>query len=182
MNTLRLVLITAIAALVAGCSAPGAVVTAPPSNEESPAATPVSTPRVTASADASPLDPVSASHPSKEAADAMAKCHIGKDDMIPIERVAGMGLVPSAADLQHYVPLTGREPQLKEPGPAWVVLVKGDVQQMGGEVWTDPTCVVTTNDFGYFATGPVLNQKTGKVTQPEAPPFAPDLTIPKLAP
>jgi hypothetical protein len=172
---------TILLVLVAGCSSTGAVVTAPPDNAV-PTATAVSTASATASADSSPIEPVSVSHPSKEAADALAKCHVGKDDMIPIERVVGMGLVPSAADLQHFVPLTGREPQLKDEGPAWVILVRGDVQQMGGEVWADPTCVVTRTDFGYFATGPVTNQATGKVTEPEPPPFAPDMTIPKLAP
>ena len=50
------------------------------------------------------------------------------------------------------------------------------------EVWTDPTCVVTENDSGYFATGPVTNTATGKVLQPEAPAVPPDRTVPPLAP
>lgn len=123
---------------------------------------------------------VSASHPSAAAADAMDKCHIG--DMIAIEKVAGMAELPSAADLLRYAPLTGREPQLKEAGPVWVIQIKGDVRQMGNEIWTDPICVVTGSDHGYFATGPVTNTQTGKTDEPLAPALAPDRTLPSLAP
>jgi hypothetical protein len=162
-----------------GCVA-GAVVTEPPPGTTAPTTKPAET------APAQPVDPgrelaaVSASHPTAAAADAMAKCHIG--DMIVIEKVAGMAELPTAADLLHYVPLTGREPQLKEAGPVWVIQIKGDVQQMGSEIWTNPICVVTGSDHGYFATGPVANTATGKTVQPEAPAVAPDRTLPPLAP
>jgi hypothetical protein len=102
--------------------------------------------------------------------------------MILLSRVSGMGLVASARNLAHYVPLTGREPQLKEVGPAWVIQIRGDVPQPGGEVWTDPTCVVTQSEFGYFATGPVRNTATGKVVTPEPPATPPDAKLPPLAP
>lgn len=110
----------------------------------------------------------------------MAKCHIG--DMIVADKVAGMGLLPSAPDILRYVPLTGREPQLKEPGPVWVIQIRGDVQQRGDEIWTDPTCVVTATDSGYFATGPVTDLTSGKVTPPETPAVLPDQALPPLAP
>lgn len=158
----------------------GSVVTEPPSATSAPTTKPAAT------AVAQPVDPgqaleaVSASHPSADAADAMAKCHIG--DMIVIEKVAGMAELPTASDILHYVPLTGREPQLEESGPVWVIQIKGDVQELGGEIWTNPTCVVTQLDFGYFATGPVTNTATGKTIQPEAPAVAPDRTLPPLAP
>jgi hypothetical protein len=99
-----------------------------------------------------------------------------------MEEVAGMGKVPAAKDLTTFVPLTGREPQLKEPGPAWVVQIHGDVLQRGGEIWTDPTCVVTMNDSGYYATGPVKSTATGRVVMPEAPANAPTRGLPPLAP
>jgi hypothetical protein len=127
------------------------------------------------------IPPVSASKPGAAAADAMAKCHVGDGDTVSITQVTGMGQIPSAADLPRYVPLTGREPQLHDPGPAWVIQIEGDVRQKNGEVWTNPTCVVTSTIFGYFATGPT-RLTTGNVVQPEAPRVAPDRTLPPLAP
>jgi hypothetical protein len=109
----------------------------------------------------------------------LAKCHIG--DQFSIEQVGGMGQVPSAKDLLHYVPLTGREPQLKEVGSAWVVQFHGDIQQRT-EVWTDPICVVTAGDSLFYATGPVRNMNTGKVILPEPPPAPPDRILPALVP
>jgi hypothetical protein len=123
---------------------------------------------------------VSASKPSAGAVDAFAKCHIG--DMILISRVTGMGQIASAKNLAHYIPLTGREPQLTEDGPAWVIQIRGDIQEPGNEVWTDPTCFVTESDSGYFASGPVRKTTTGTVATPEPPARPPDATLPPLAP
>ena len=124
---------------------------------------------------------VSATRPTAGAEDAMAKCHIG--DMIPIEKVTGMGQIAAAKDLIHYLPLTGREPQLREEGPAWIIQIQAEVPQPGStEVWIDPTCVVTQGEFGYFATGPVRDTATGKVLTPEPPVMPPDRTLPPLAP
>jgi hypothetical protein len=177
-----LLALTAVSLLAfLGCVA-GAVVTDPPAATTTP--TPTTKPSETAPTQpvgsGQELAAVSASLPTAAAADAMAKCHIR--DMIEIGKVAGMAQLPNAAELLRYVPLTGREPQLKEAGPVWVIQIKGDVQEMGGEVWTNPICVVTESDFGYFATGPVTNTSTGKTTQPEAPAAAPDRTLPPLAP
>jgi hypothetical protein len=170
----------AVAAIIfAGCSGVAAPVTDAPA---SPATLPSPTPTIETST-APPLTsvaPVSASKPSAGAADAFAKCHIG--DLILIGRVTGMGQIASAKNLAHYVPLTGREPQLAEDGPAWIIQIRGDVPQPGGEVWTDPTCVVTQSEFGYFATGPVRNTATGKVVTPEPPTTPPDTKLPPLAP
>ena len=83
----------------------------------------------------------------------------------------------------HYVPLTGREPQLAEAGPAWIVTVHHDFPQPGStELWTDPTCVVTEQDFGWYATGPVTDTATGKVIHPKVPTQPPDRVVPPLAP
>jgi hypothetical protein len=127
------------------------------------------------------IQPVSASKPGPEAADVMSKCHVGDGDSVSLKQVTGMGKIASAADLPHYVPLTGREPQLKDPGPAWVIQVKGDIPQKNGEVWTDPTCVVTSSIFGYFGTGPT-KLPNGDVVAPEPPALQPDRTVPPLAP
>jgi hypothetical protein len=126
------------------------------------------------------ISPVSISNPNPGAKDAFEKCHIG--DMILIEKVAGMGQIPSAKDLLHYVPLTGREPQLQEESPAWVIQIKGEVQQFGNEIWIDPICIVTANDHGFYATGPVKNTETGQVLEPEPPSKPPDRTLPRLVP
>ena len=171
------VLASTLMVLALGCSM-GAVVTEGPQPSSSAAST------VGPSMETPPAGDVmavSASAPSAGAADAIAKCHVG--DMIPISSVTGMGQVASAADLVHYVPLTGREPQLREAGPAWIIQVHADVPQPGsGEIWTDPTCVVTQNDFGYFATGPVRNAATGAVVTPAPPIIHPDRKLPPLAP
>jgi hypothetical protein len=127
-----------------------------------------------------PVAPISASNPGSAAQAVLDKCHVG--DMIPLTQVSAMGQISSAKDLVHYVPLTGREPQLKENGPAWVIQIHGDVQELGSEIWTNPTCVVTAQDAGYYATGPVRNTVTGKVVLPEPPANPPDLSLPALAP
>jgi hypothetical protein len=173
---LSTIAIGAISFLLVGCSTTGAVVTEPPATS-----TPseVTAPPV-AGAPGLPLAAVSASRPTAEAAGALAKCHIG--DMIPMAKVSGMAKIPSAVELPHYVPFTGREPQLKVSGSVWVVQIRGDVQQRGNEIWTNPTCVVTSGEAGFFATGPVTNTATGKTVQPEAPPAPPDRPLPPLAP
>jgi len=175
---LAIVAMAAIPLFASGCSTAGAVVTASPDAKPS---TVTVTPTATDSLpiDLS-LDAVSASAPTTEAAGVFAACHVG--DMITIDRVSGMAELPSAVDLPHFVPFTGREPQLKASGTVWVVQIRGDVQQRGNEIWTDPTCVVTSDDAGYFATGPVTHTATGKTIQPEAPPTPPDRALPPLAP
>lgn len=125
------------------------------------------------------LPPVSISNPSQGAIDALAKCHIG--DQFSIEQVAGMGLVPSARDLFHYLPLTGREPEFKADVPAWVIQFRGDLPMRFG-LWTDPVCIVTADHFGYYATGPSKDYNTDRVETPEPPPTPPDRSLPPLLP
>lgn len=169
----------AISLLLYGCSTTGAVVTEPP---ETSTPTAMTSPKASegASLPGLSLAAVSASTPTAQAAEVLASCQIG--DMIPIAMVSGMAELQNAGDLPRYVPLTGREPQLKASGSVWVVQVRGDVQQRGNEIWTDPTCIVTSDDSGYFATGPVTNTVTGKAVQPEAPQTPPDRALPSLAP
>jgi hypothetical protein len=177
----RLVALTILTTALVGCVSAGAVVTEPPTSTTSPTNPPVASfaPVATPAGGAPGLVAVSASHPSAEAAAVFATCRIG--EFIPISEVAGMAKLPAASDLTHYVPLTGREPELKEPGPLWVIQIKGDVPQRL-EIWTNPICFVTNSDFGYMGTGPITNPATGKTTQPEAPAVAPDRSLPPLAP
>lgn len=109
----------------------------------------------------------------------MAKCHIG--DQYSIDQIAGMGQVPSTKDLFHYVPLTGREPELAADDPAWVIQFHGDIPMRSG-VWTDPVCIVTPLSFGYYATGPSTDYNSGKTQTPEPPPVSPDRSLPPLVP
>jgi hypothetical protein len=177
----RLVALTVLTTALVGCVSMGAVVTEPPTSTTSPTNPPVASfaPVATPAVGAPSPVAVSASHPSAEAAAVFATCRIG--EFIPINEVAGMAKLPTAGDLTHYIPLTGREPLLKEPGPLWVIQIKGDVPQRL-EIWTDPICFVTNSDFGYMGTGPITNPTTGKTTQPEAPAVAPDRSLPPLAP
>jgi hypothetical protein len=178
----KLVALSIMTIALAGCVSAGAVVTEPPNATRSTTNPPAASIAPVATPESGPpsLAAVSASHPSAEAADVFSKCHIG--DAIPIDEVAGMAKLPAVGDLTHYVGLTGREPQLKEPGPVWVIQIKGDVPQMNGEIWTNPICFVSNSDFGYFATGPITNPATGTTTQPEPPAVTPDRRLPALAP
>ena len=175
------VLLTAAAVIVLGCVSGGAPVTEPPhagTLAPTPGATLVPVPKDQATAG---LVAISASHPFREAAGVFATCQVGGDSPVSIQMVAGMAKLPEVADLPHYVPLTGREPQLEEPGPVWVIRIVGDVTQRYLEIWTDPTCIVTNADFGWFATGRITDPKTGKTFEPESPALAPDRTLPPLA-
>lgn len=166
--------------LVAGCTTASTAVSEPPATV---AGTTAGTPTARTSGSPEPfVSPVSASKPSPGAADAFEKCHIG--DQIPFGRVTGMGEIASAADAWRYVPLTGREPILGSTGPAWIIEIHADIVQPGPdtEVWSDPTCIVTADDFGFLATGPITNKTTGKVTEPMPPSRSPDLRLPPLGP
>lgn len=177
---LSMVSAIAMSMLLFGCSASGAVVTEPPVTAATPTASPPQQSPPVATLPTGLLQAVSATKPTAAAAAAMARCHIG--ELIPITSVSGMAELANAADLVRYVPLTGREPQLRASGPVWVIQVRSDLQQQGNEIWTNPTCVVTSDDAGYFATGPVTNTATGKTMTPEAPKTPPDRSLPSLAP
>jgi hypothetical protein len=125
------------------------------------------------------LPPVSISNPSAGAKDALAKCHIG--DQFPSEWIAGMAQIPSARDIGHYVPLTGREPELKVDSPVWVIQFRGDLPMRDG-IWTDPICVVAADSSGFYATGPTTEYDSGTISTPEPPPTPPDRRLPPLAP
>ncbi len=144
-----------------------------------PDPTPTSSMAVVPTLPTGDLAPVSISKPSPGAKDTIAKCHIG--DQYAIEQVAGMGQVPSARDLFHYVPLTGREREFKADVPAWVIQFRGDIPMRFG-LWTDPVCIVTPDYFGFYAIGPSQNYGSDKVVTPEPPPTPPDRSLPPLIP
>lgn len=174
--TLASVILVACSRGAGAPTEPGASATAQPASVTSPTAEPTAALAIDAS-----IAPISASKPGAEAAAVLARCNVG--EQIAIDKVTGMGKIASASDLARYVPLTGREPQLKEGGPAWIVTVAAELPQPGStELWVDPTCVVTDGDAGYFATGPVKDLATGTTMTPEKPATPPDLRVPPLAP
>jgi hypothetical protein len=167
----------AAAFLVSACTSALAPVTTQPEQSNAPFPSPV----VATSRAGADIIAVSASKPGAAAQAVLGKCNIG--DQIELKNVTGMGMIASPKDLPRYVPLTGREPQLVEAGPAWIVTVHAKIPQPGSsELWTDPTCVVTGEESGWFATGVVTDTATGKVTRPEAPVQQPDLSVPPLLP
>ena len=181
----RLVVGLALVWTVYACSV-GAVVTEPPRDLVTPEPTGATASDFSVAAPpvGGDVTPVSMTHPTAAAADAFGKCQIGKADEgqpVTLDMVTGMGELPSPSEVLRSAPLTGREPLLDVDGPVWIVQVKGDVYQRGGETWTDPTCLVTRERFGWFATGPVT-LPTGEVVQPEEPKVQPDLALPSLLP
>ena len=125
------------------------------------------------------LPPVSISNPSEGARDAFAKCHVG--DQYPIESVAGMAQVPSARDLFHYVPLTGREREFKVDRPAWVIQFHGDLPDRFG-LMTDPVCIVMADTFGFYGVGDSKDWQGHLLATPEPPLVPADRTLPSLVP
>lgn len=112
-----------------------------------------------------------------------AACHVGLHDLVPVTAVTGMGKIARASDLGHYLPLTGREPQLSQTGPAWIVTVHADLPQPGGGgVWNDPACVVIDGQPGWFAVGTITDPSTGIVYPRASDTIAPDRALPSLAP
>jgi hypothetical protein len=102
-------------------------------------------PASTESADALPLDPavkpVSISSASADEQRALDMCI---SFTFRVEDVAGMGKIPRARDAYKYVPLTGREPDLKNDRPAWIVAFQGELRlPRRAERAKDPICLIT---------------------------------------
>jgi hypothetical protein len=117
---------------------------------------------------------VSRSHPNADAVAALQACGLGPGAPI----VVAMGSV-AVADITSYVPLTGTEPALRDPGSAWIIETTGDAVQPNGDVWTDETCIVTRSDAGWYATGPIRTASGVVVTQL---PAAALTALPSMAP
>lgn len=97
-----------------------------------------------------------------------------------------MAEIAAAADLPHYVPMTGREPVLRWDGPAWVVRLRGEVAMpKTREVWIDPACIVVAGDdaslSGFHAVGGWIDAD-GTAHPPLPSASEPDRPLPTLAP
>lgn len=93
------------------------------------------------------IEPVSRTHPSREAAAALKTCGvIGRR----LDQVAGVGRVEHATDVKRYARMFGTEPELKTDAPAWVIQFEGRVDYAG--YWADnPVCVVIDGRPSTFA-------------------------------
>lgn len=169
-----------------GCGAP--IASRTPSAEPSPsirpttaAATDAPTPSAWLPSSALPvdpaIDPISRSSPSAEAEAAMEACNVAG---IGIDAISGMGLLDAATHARTYAPLTGREPELMNDSPAWMIQFKGEVPMPlhQYEVWIDPICIVIDGASHWYATGPVAGPHG---TVPPLPvDDAPTLSLPPL--
>lgn len=126
------------------------------------------------------LAAVSRSKPEADAQAALDACNVTKDRL---DTIAGMARVEKARDVQRYVVLTGREPNLKSDSPTWVIQFRGEIYMpREAQTWIAPICVmVEGGDSGYFATGDVI-MLDGKRVSPEPGPVSPSLALPSLAP
>jgi len=94
-----------------------------------------------------------------------------------------MALVPHAAGVSRYVPLTGPEPEFKTDAPAWAIQFAGELPMpKSGEVWTDPICGRVGETGGVYATGRVRNLASGEVFEPPIPARPAAKSLPPLAP
>lgn len=126
------------------------------------------------------IQPESLTHPSAMAAQALSQCNAAQ---FGLDRIAAMGLVPTARQVSSYAPLTGREPELQGATPAFVIQFRGPIPQVkyNGETWIDPICVVVDGDSGFYATGSRILLSGIEVT-PDPVPTKPTLSLPPPAP
>ena len=180
-------LVIALAIVAIGCSV-GTSSTASPNGSSTttltsaPSVVPETSVAFTAAPVGPPVDPsvapVSRSHPSVDAQQALTVCQVVT---IGIDKITGMGLISAANRAPEYAPLTGLEPEIASDASAWMVQFSGEVPQpMSGETWIDPVCVVISGYGGFNATGPVI-LKSGELWTP-APGNTPRYALPPLAP
>lgn len=126
------------------------------------------------------IQPESLTHPSANAAQALKLCNAAQ---FGLDRVAAMGVVPSARQVGSYASLTGAEPELQSDAPAFVIQFRGPIPQVNynGETWVDPICVVVDGQPGFYATGSRI-PATGSEITPAPVSTKPTLSLPSPAP
>lgn len=186
MMRLTLTMLASTLAVIACAGPQGLVTSEAPTNEVLPSPSAVAATHPVESAQAGLPEGVlqvgSVAHPTPEEVEILGKCQVGGDLAIAPNQVTGMAKLSDGSEITHFIPLSGREPQLNDPEPVWLLTVHGDIPQFGGEVWVDPSCVVTRQTFGYFATGAIRNKETGAETTPLPPVSQPDRSLPPPAP
>jgi hypothetical protein len=91
------------------------------------------------------LTPVSRSNPGPEAKAALELC-VRPDELA---LVVGMALLPSAREVGRYMLSNGKEPELQDDAPVWLVQLEGPVTYRFGTVF-HPTCMVKKGEPTLF--------------------------------
>jgi hypothetical protein len=152
------------------------------------------TPSVPTSSGSSPVDsrpiapdiaPVSQSNPGPDAQVALDACLITDSthrlaSTLGVGIVEGMGEVVPAHDVSLYVPLTGREPEVRTDAPAWVIATRGVVTIPFGDTMRNPTCVVVEGRATWFVTD--ASSLDGDWVTAAPLPLPPTYRLPPLGP
>jgi hypothetical protein len=129
------------------------------------------------------IAPVSASHPSADAAAALTACGIVRSDGYGygIGIVSGMGLVSPGRNANRYAAI-GNTPETQIDSPLWVITTSGNVELPLGGTLTDPTCIVAPGSTRrlWLVTGPSVGTNGVSTTPMPQPPAV--LRLPPLAP
>jgi len=160
MSAGRWLAVSCGALLLTGCvqGAPAAISTPTPASPATVAAT------------APDVDPVSLGTPTAMAAEGIEACAVRKYE----EALGGIGILAHARLLPEYVPLTGREPEVKSDEPVFVALFSGTIRLPyrggpGAPAYKDvqnATCAVLDGQAIWWITGP-WTDSTGKSGTPE---------------
>lgn len=121
------------------------------------------------------LSAVSRSNPSVAAKAALDLC-VRPGEM---SLVVGMALLPSARDVGKYMLSSGRDPELQDDTPVWLVQLKGEVTYRSGTVF-HPTCMVKDGDRSIYAA--YGGRQDGTTWYPPDDFVPPVLALPPLAP
>jgi hypothetical protein len=98
------------------------------------------------------VQPISLSHPTKEAAAALDRCLYGRTD---VEVVAG-GRIAHARDAWQYVPIPRYQREIQSDEPMWLIQLRGQFifPTPSGAADTgivqDPLCIVGDGNSGYI--------------------------------
>jgi hypothetical protein len=123
------------------------------------------------------LKPVSLSHPSAGAKEALTLCGVTSRP----ELISGMAYLEDARDVVKYVPfVVVEESDLNEGHPIWIISIKGEVQLRSGKV-LDPTCIEWQGVQSWYVTGGAWDRYDAFFTAPPVP-NPPTLRLPPLRP
>lgn len=163
MKASRVLVAAFAAALIAGCSRPAAD-SQPTSMATNGAAT---------SPASDDVVPVSLTSAKGLAADGLEGCGVS----MYADQIRGIGVLERSTMLPRYVPLTGREPEIKPDRPAFAVLFEGSIRLpfrggQGSATYADiesATCVFIDGAPIWYVTGPWEDSLGNKGTPEPAP-------------
>jgi hypothetical protein len=127
------------------------------------------------------LTPISASSPSKDAKEALDLCGAYQ---FGLTSVAGMAYLEHVDDARKYARLSPRVPELALDAGAWMIQFRGErADPITRQSWIDATCLVIDGNPHVYATGPMRDLRSGKITSGYYPvDELPGLSLPPLGP